>query len=432
MDIAGEEFDVIVVGAGNAATCAALSAREGGCARADAGDRARRRARRQFRFHRRRVSALSIHGVEDLARLIPDIERGPTRRRRFRDLHRGAVFRRYGAADPVPLRPRSDRDPDPAELRNRRLDARQGVRFQPGSAAKRSSVDGKFKFWGGLALPHLGRRQGTDEGASRARRPRRGVDDRSTRRRRSRLLQGDERRRRGAPCAVRRRVQICAPRRSCSPAAVSRPMPRCGRAISGRAGISPRCAASRFNTGDGLKMALDIGAAVAGQLVGRHAVAWDFNAPPFGDLDVGDRFQKHSYPFGIVINAEGERFLDEGADFHSYTYAKYGGEILKPARACSPGRSSTRRSTHLLRDEYRIRARHQGEGRHAGGTGASASKASIRSASCATVRAFNAALAPGRAVQPEHPGRAAAPRASRSTRPTGRSRSTRRPTRPMP
>jgi len=52
-----------------------------------------------------------------------------------------------------------------------------------------------------------------------------------------------------------------------------------------------------------------------------HAVAWDLNAPPFGDLDVGDRFQKYNYPFGTVVNARGERFLDEGADFHSYTYA---------------------------------------------------------------------------------------------------------------
>ena len=49
-------------------------------------------------------------------------------------------------------------------------------------------------------------------------------------------------------------------------------------------------------------------------LVGRHACAWDMNAPPFGDLDVGDRFQKHDYPFGILVNAKGERFLDEGAN----------------------------------------------------------------------------------------------------------------------
>src|SRR3712207_7427630 len=43
---------------------------------------------------------------------------------------------------------------------------------------------------------------------------------------------------------------------------------------------------------------------------------------------VGDGFQKHSYPFGIMINANGERFVDEGADFRNYTYAKYGHEVL--------------------------------------------------------------------------------------------------------
>jgi tricarballylate dehydrogenase len=31
---------------------------------------------------------------------------------------------------------------------------------------------------------------------------------------------------------------------------------------------------------------------------GCHAVGWDRNAPEFGDLAVGDGFQKHSYPFG--------------------------------------------------------------------------------------------------------------------------------------
>ena len=110
---------------------------------------------------------------------------------------------------------------------------------------------------------------------------------------------------------------------------------------------------TRFNTGQGLKMALDLGAAVSGHWSGAHAVAWDLNAPPFGDQDVGDRFQKHNYPFGIVVNAKGERFLDEGLDFHSYTYAKYGGELLN-----QPGMFAwqifDQKVTHLLREEYRI------------------------------------------------------------------------------
>ena len=31
-----------------------------------------------------------------------------------------------------------------------------------------------------------------------------------------------------------------------------------------------------------------------------------------------------SYPLGIVVNRDGERFVDEGADFRNYTYARYG------------------------------------------------------------------------------------------------------------
>ena len=39
-----------------------------------------------------------------------------------------------------------------------------------------------------------------------------------------------------------------------------------------------------------------------------HAVQWDISAPPFGDRVVLDNFQKHSYPIGIVVNLDGERF----------------------------------------------------------------------------------------------------------------------------
>jgi len=57
---------------------------------------------------------------------------------------------------------------------------------------------------------------------------------------------------------------------------------------------------------------------------------------------------------GIVVNARGERFLDEGADFRNYTYARYGREVLE-----QPGRFAWQvfdaRVAHLLRDEYRKR-----------------------------------------------------------------------------
>ncbi|WAJ32630.1 FAD-binding protein [Arthrobacter sp. FX8] len=34
------------------------------------------------------------------------------------------------------------------------------------------------------------------------------------------------------------------------------------------------------------------------------------------------------YPLGIVVNSDGKRFVDEGADYRNYTYAKYGRDIL--------------------------------------------------------------------------------------------------------
>ena len=111
---------------------------------------------------------------------------------------------------------------------------------------------------------------------------------------------------------------------------------------------------SRFNQGDGLKMALDIGAAPYGNWSGCHATGWDRNAPEFGDIAIGDQYQKHSYIFGLLINAEGKRFVDEGADFHSFTYAKYGGAVLK-----QPGQFAYQvfdaKVSKLLRSEYRIK-----------------------------------------------------------------------------
>ena len=55
-----------------------------------------------------------------------------------------------------------------------------------------------------------------------------------------------------------------------------------------------------------------------------------------------------------MVNATGRRFVDEGADFRNYTYAKYGRAVLE-----QPGQFAWQvfdaKVTHLLRDEYRIR-----------------------------------------------------------------------------
>jgi tricarballylate dehydrogenase len=110
---------------------------------------------------------------------------------------------------------------------------------------------------------------------------------------------------------------------------------------------------TRYNTGDGIRMALEIGAQAYGHWSGCHAVAWDAGAPPFGNRVVGDLFQKHSYPLGVIVNAEAKRFVDEGADFRNYTYAKYGREILKQPRQLA-FQIFDDKTRAMLRDEYRI------------------------------------------------------------------------------
>ncbi|MCX7864638.1 MAG: FAD-dependent tricarballylate dehydrogenase TcuA, partial [Novosphingobium sp.] len=115
-----------------------------------------------------------------------------------------------------------------------------------------------------------------------------------------------------------------------------------------------RVRGTRHNTGDGINAALRIGARPHGGWSSCHAVQWDVSAPPYGDRQVLDNFQKHSYPIGIVVNIEGKRFIDEGADYRNHTYAKYGKEVMK-----QPGRIAVQifdSKTHdNVRDEYRIK-----------------------------------------------------------------------------
>ncbi|EER29481.1 FAD binding domain containing protein [Coccidioides posadasii C735 delta SOWgp] len=85
-----------------------------------------------------------------------------------------------------------------------------------------------------------------------------------------------------------------------------------------------------FNVGDCLETAIrDVSAKQAGNWSGCHSVAWDANAPAnSGDREISNQFTKSGYPLGLMLNSEGERFVDEGIDMRNYTYAKFGRAIL--------------------------------------------------------------------------------------------------------
>lgn len=148
-----------------------------------------------------------------------------------------------------------------------------------------------------------------------------------------------------------------------------------------------------YNTGEVLQMALDAGAQPYGNWSGCHAIQWDAGAPPTGDREIAHLFSKQSYPIGIVVNRDARRFLDEGADFRNYTYAKYGAEILKQPGAVAYQLFDAKTAPLLRQDEYTA----PGVSRHAASNirDLATQLALNPDALAETVAAFNAAIQPG-------------------------------------
>jgi tricarballylate dehydrogenase len=147
---------------------------------------------------------------------------------------------------------------------------------------------------------------------------------------------------------------------------------------------------TRYNTGDGLRMALEIGALPHGQWTGCHSTPIDAGAPPHGDRTLTDKTNRLSYPFGVLVDVHGRRFFDEGEDFQLYTYAKLGGIILNQPRGVA---------YQVFDDKVRGLL----EPRYKTGTPivADSLKALVdqlpvdRAAGLATLEAYNAAVKPG-------------------------------------
>lgn len=107
-----------------------------------------------------------------------------------------------------------------------------------------------------------------------------------------------------------------------------------------------------YNQGDGLRMALGLGAQPWGQWSGCHSTPISNEWPDFADRKRTDKSNRLSYPYGVMINRLGLRFLDEGEDLGLYTYAKTGGRILREPGALA-WQIFDQKTVHLLEPRYR-------------------------------------------------------------------------------
>jgi tricarballylate dehydrogenase len=345
-----DRYDVIVVGAGNAALCAALSASEsvnkilvlerapedeaGGNSRFTAG-----------------LFRVAYNGVEDLKKAMPDLSAEEIARTDF------GTYTEDQFLDDMARVTEYRCDPDLTEiLVKKSMDTvawmqKKGVRFTAAWGRQAFNIGGRFKFWGGLTVEAVGGGPGLVESLTRAAK-KNGIEVWYGARVVSLIC--DDSGVKGVRVKVNGKTEDLHARAVVLAAGGFQANPEMRARYLGPGWELAKVRGTRFNTGEVIRMALDIGAAPVGNWSGCHAVAWDRNAPEFGDLAVGDGFQKHSYPWGVYLNAQGKRFVDEGADFRNYTYAKYGRVILNQPQQFA-WQIFDAKVKAQLRDEYKIR-----------------------------------------------------------------------------
>ena len=341
-----QKYDVVVVGKGNAALCAAISARDKGATVAMLESATIDESGGNSRFAGG-VMRFAYSKVEDLQQIteIPDDEAkntdwdSNTIDEFYDDLYRVTAFRT---------------DPNLSEALITQSHAgmvwlrSQGASFVPNYGAQSAMVNGKRKFFGRFPLTVNGGGAGLVADLTKTAEKKSIAIFYETRA--VSLIydgvkvQGVRAKQKGVPVEFHAKAVVLA----CGGFEAN---PEMRTRYLGPGWELAKVRGTRHNLGEGLKMALDIGACPYGNWSGRHAVSWERHAPEFGVVEKSHDPYRHSYPLSIMINAEGKRFVDEGQDFYNYTYAKYGAEVLK-----QPGQYAYQvfdaKTKPLLKKEY--------------------------------------------------------------------------------
>ncbi|KAG6918332.1 hypothetical protein DXG01_015191 [Tephrocybe rancida] len=315
-----DSFDCIVIGSGHAGSCAALSAVEHGRQREEwAGGNGYFTAGAHRTVHRGLHDLVSIVKNPPSHEAIQRIDMEPYTRANFV----GDIMRLgNGKSDPALVDALVDNSRDAIDW----LAQYAEVPFSFSFNRQAYEVDGRQKFWGGMVLSVEDGGKGLIAAHRRALR-KAGVqvwfdtpalslvmsDDR---------ISGVRARRDGHEIELRAPAVILA-------AGGFEANAELREKHLGTGWGQARVRGTPYNTGDGFALVETVGAKLTGDWAGCHSTAWDANAASdAGQRDLTNQYTKSGYPLGIMLNANGERFVDEGEDYRNYTYAKFGRAIL--------------------------------------------------------------------------------------------------------
>ncbi|KAI0156794.1 FAD binding domain-containing protein [Xylariaceae sp. FL1272] len=322
--------DVLVVGGGNAGHCAAISAVESGARQVMIIDAAPEEWAGGNSYFTAGAFRTVHDGLKDILPIVNNVSSEQRDRidvEPYTDADFASDIKRIclGRADPELAR-------TVVQDSNQTVKwlAKNGVRFQLSFNRQAYEVEGRFKFWGGMALKTEDGGKGLIEDHRRAASSLR-IQMRFSLAAKSLVVSADSNRVNGIVAQHSNgQTQEIRAGAVILTAGGFEANPRMRAQYLGHSRDFAKVRGTPYNNGACLEMAIQQAMAKqAGNWSGCHSVAWDANAPAdSGDRVISNEFTKSGYPLGLMLNREGDRFVDEGVDLRNYTYAIFGRAIL--------------------------------------------------------------------------------------------------------